>query len=87
MNLINRDEFIDDMKELYSDHGFDSRELHFSLLDLINNLDCKEYLVEAIPVKWIEGHISEIGDDATIAEAYNLLIEIWRAEEEETEWI
>lgn len=38
MRLVDADEFIDDMKRLYESAGWEPRELHFSLLDLVENL-------------------------------------------------
>lgn len=38
MRLVDADEFIDDMKRLYESEGWEPRELHFSLLDLAENL-------------------------------------------------
>lgn len=96
MDLIDRSKFIDDMKKLYSDHDFDSREIHFSLLDLTYNLDCKEYKVDAIPIEWIEQylhdlvvgkekHVINVGEILSMSdEEYYLkhLIKRWKQEQE-----
>lgn len=82
MDLIDRSKFIDDMKELYSDHDFDSREIHFSLEDLMNNLDCKEYEVDAIPIEWIKEWTNKY-PELVSETAFAWMIEDWEKEQEE----
>lgn len=55
MRLIDADEFIEALEDLYRHAGWDRREIHFSLADTICNLDMMP-TVEAEPVrhgKWI----------------------------------
>lgn len=57
MRLIDADEFIEALEDLYQQAGWDRREVHFSLADTICNLDMMP-TVEAEPVrhgKWIGG--------------------------------
>ena len=37
--LIDADEFIKEMKELYKQAGWGDRDIHFSLADVISNID------------------------------------------------
>lgn len=84
MKLIDRDAYRKELEKA-ADRNMSIKPNPVVLMVLryaIGKLDSAP-VVEAIPVEWIKKHISEIGDNSTIAEAYNLLIEIWRAEQEE----
>ena len=54
MKLIDRDKFISDMFDLYIEQKWKPSDIHFSLLDVRNNIDFKEYEVKAIPIERIE---------------------------------
>ena len=65
MRLIDADEFIEALEDLYRHAGWDRREIHFSLADTICNLDMMP-TIEAKPihrstrtdengVKWVLG--------------------------------
>lgn len=77
MDLIDRDELRMLVCATYRCNG------KTAFAEAISTIINSAPTVDAIPVEWIEKHISEIGDNSTIAEAYNLLIEIWKAEQEE----
>ena len=50
MTMIDRDKFINDMTMLYQQMGFHPLEKHFSLQDLILNLESPEYEVNPQPM-------------------------------------
>lgn len=50
IRVINVDDFISKLEELYQYAGWDRREIHFSLADIICNLDMMP-TVEAEPVR------------------------------------
>lgn len=56
MKLIDRDKFISDMFDLYIEQKWKPSDIHFSLLDVRNNIDFKGYEVKAIPIEWIKKH-------------------------------
>lgn len=56
MKLIDRDKFISDMFDLYIEQKWKPSDIHFSLLDVRNNIDFKGYEVKAIPIEWIKEH-------------------------------
>ena len=58
MRIIDADEFISKLEELYQYAGWDKRDVHFSLADTICNLDMIP-TVEAIPIEWILSYIQE----------------------------
>lgn len=41
MKLIDADEFLYHMEELYKVAGWNEREIHFSLADIRSNIDCE----------------------------------------------
>lgn len=47
MSLINAEAFLDGMRDLYAKAGWDPKEVHFSLNDLIANIE-GEHKVDAI---------------------------------------
>lgn len=53
MKLIDRDKFISDMFDLYIEQKWKPSDIHFSLLDVRNNIDFKGYEVKAIPIEWL----------------------------------
>ncbi len=53
MKLIDRDKFISDMFDLYIEQKWKPSDIHFSLLDVRNNIDFKGYEVKAITVEWL----------------------------------
>lgn len=59
MRLIDADELENDLAEMYEREGWDSKEVHFSLLDVIANNWGRT--VKAIPVEWIEKKCREYG--------------------------
>lgn len=50
MTMIDRDKFINDMTMLYQQMGFHPLEKHFSLQDLVLNLESPEYEVNPQPM-------------------------------------
>ena len=42
MRLIDANKFIEDMKKLYEDKGWDKHDIHFSLADLIENVEAAD---------------------------------------------
>lgn len=54
MKIINSTEFLRNMAELYEKAGWDPKEVHFSLMDLIANIDNEpKIVVEATNANWI----------------------------------
>lgn len=83
MKLIDRDAYRKELEKA-ADRNMSIKPNHVVLMVLryaIGKLDSAP-VVEAIPVEWIEKHILEIEDDY-VAGAFEGLIEIWRAEQEE----
>ena len=63
MRLIDADEFIEALEDLYQQAGWDRREVHFSLADTICNLDMMP-TVDAEPVRhgnWIKYYETDEG--------------------------
>ena len=83
MKLINRDKFISDMFDLYIEQKWKPRDIHFSLLDVRNNIDFKGYEVKAIPIEWIE----EWGWKNGMSESMSLrvMIDDWEKENAQRE--
>lgn len=54
MQLIDADEFIEGLEDLYQRAGWDRRDVHFSLADTIANMEMMP-TVEAIPMWFIKG--------------------------------
>lgn len=95
MKLIDRDKFISDMFDLYIEQKWKPSDIHFSLLDVRNNIDFKGYEVKAIPIEWLHSimekqFIFAMNSDGVIhyvsgAIARQVLanvIEIWEKENE-----
>ena len=54
MKIINSTEFLRNMAELYEKAGWDPKEVHFSLMDLIENIGNEpKIVVEATNANWI----------------------------------
>lgn len=54
MKIINSTEFLRNMAELYEKAGWDPNEVHFSLMDLIANIDNEpKIVIEATNANWI----------------------------------
>lgn len=83
MKLINRDKFISDMFDLYIEQKWKPSDIHFSLLDVRNNIDFKGYEVKAIPIEWIKKYTNhrtvEFGDMWVFI---NCMINDWEKENE-----
>lgn len=63
MRLIDRDKFISDMFDLYIEQKWKPSDIHFSLLDVRNNIDFKGYEVKAIPIETIKKEIERLKED------------------------
>lgn len=86
MKLIDRDKFISDMFDLYIEQKWKPSDIHFSLLDVRNNIDFKGYEVKAIPIEWILKWACEFIDPNS--EGYKMAMELvhdWRKENEHKE--
>lgn len=82
MRLIDADEFIKGLEDLYQQAGWDRRDVHFSLADTICNLDMMP-TVDAIPVAWIEQYgKANWYDFGTQYNAITKMLEEWERKEE-----
>lgn len=79
MKLIDRDKFISDMFDLYIEQKWKPSDIHFSLLDVRNNIDFKGYEVKAIPIDWINKWLRKYGEPILDDGIYNM-IEDWEKE-------
>lgn len=76
MRLIDADEFISELEDLYKQAGWDRREIHFSLADTICNLDMMP-TVEVEPVRHGHWIVDFENEDGRSLRCSNCLMVFW----------